>query len=48
MLKEYRLTYRGILIASAAVASRFNRMKHPVSKREAVPERSLQAHTQEI
>ena len=38
MLKEYRLTHRGILVADAAVASRFNRMNDPVSKREAVPE----------
>jgi hypothetical protein len=48
MLKEYRLTHRGILVADAAVASRFNRMNGPVSKREAVPEWSQRAHTQEI
>jgi hypothetical protein len=48
MLKEYRLTHRGILVADTAVGSRFNEMNHRVSKREAVPEWSLQAHTQEI
>jgi hypothetical protein len=48
MLKEYRLTHRGILVADAEVASRFNRMDDPVSKREAMPEWSQQAHTQEI
>ena len=48
MLKEYRLTHRGILVADAAIASRFNGMNDPVSKREAVPEWSLQAHIQEI
>jgi hypothetical protein len=36
MLKEYRLTHRGILVADAAIASRFNKMNDPVSKREAV------------
>jgi hypothetical protein len=29
MLKEYRLTHRGILVADAAVASRFNEMNDP-------------------
>src|ERR1700733_540397 len=39
MLKEYRLTHRGILVSDAAVPSRFNRMKRPVSKREQRPMR---------
>jgi hypothetical protein len=45
MLKEYRLSHRGILVEDAAIASRFNRMNDPVQNGK---QWSLQAHIQEI